>query len=297
MTTESKFDKVRETFDFTVDKFPLSGPDGMKTPFYGLFRSDTSEVVNGGSVTSRYVPHQTDDVLALVEAAEEAFDGEIDVKCHFRNGHYVSIAPTKEQRHSVFGTNDNIWPRIKLHAGYDGRAFVASMGYFRDLCKNMAELLKIKGTSVKIRHTSGLRPKMNDLISTFQTLKESWGTLTGVIDQLQSRETQLVEFLDQIYPQPEADATKRAVTVHKNRTEAIFKRLQNERYRSQRPAMGADFNVSLWEAFNAVQGYVQHDATRKSGFTGEFDRILLASRDGAVKQAESLALFHADLAA
>ena len=30
-------DSVSSKFDFTVDKFPLSGPDSLKTPLYGLF--------------------------------------------------------------------------------------------------------------------------------------------------------------------------------------------------------------------------------------------------------------------
>ncbi len=288
--TQDVASKVRESFNFSVDKFPLSGPDGMATPWYALFRSDTESVVGNGSVTSRYVPHQTEDVLALVDAASEAFDGEIDVKCHFRNGHYVSIAPTKEERRSVYGTQDNIWPRVVVNAGYDGKAFRATMGYYRDLCLNLAMLDKIEGTTVSIRHTSGLRSKMDELIATFNTLRNSWGTLTGVIDRLQNREVQMVDFLNAIYPQPETDASKRAVTVHKNRTEAIFNRLTSERYRSNRPALGSDYVVSAWEAFNAVQGYVQHNATRKTGFNGEFDRILLANRDAAVRKAQSLAL-------
>jgi hypothetical protein len=32
---------VRSAFDFTVDKFPLFGPENMRTDQYGLFRSDT----------------------------------------------------------------------------------------------------------------------------------------------------------------------------------------------------------------------------------------------------------------
>ena len=49
----SAADQVRAAFDFTVDKFPLSGPDGMRTPWYAMFRSDNNEVVGEGSVTSR----------------------------------------------------------------------------------------------------------------------------------------------------------------------------------------------------------------------------------------------------
>jgi hypothetical protein len=54
--------------------------------------------------------------------------------------------------------------------------------------------------------------------------------------------------------------------------------------------MGGDFRVSAWEAFNAVQGYVQHEASRKNGFKNEMDRLILANQDAAVYRAEALAL-------
>ena len=282
--------KVQADFDFNVDKFPLSGPDGMTTPWYALFRSDTSEVVGNGSVTSRYVPHQTEDVLALVDAAGEAFDGKIDCRTHFRDGHYVSIQPTGHDRLKVYGEQDNVWPRIVINAGYDGRAFNATMGYYRDLCRNLAMLKRVDGTTVSIRHTSGLRGYMDSLISTFNTLRESWAGLSDIILQLQRAEIQMVDFLNEIYPQPETDSSKRAITVHQDRTEAIFKRLQTERFRSNRPTLGNDYKVSAWEAFNAIQGYVQHDAQSKKGFKSDFDRILRASRDANVKQAENLVM-------
>lgn len=286
--------RVKEVFDFSVDKFPLSGPDGMATPWYGLFRSDTGTVVGPGSKTDRYQPHTTDDVLALVEAAQEAFETDVKVDCHFRDGHYVSIAPTDGHRRSIFSKDgndtDNIFPRIFISAGYDGRSFQATMGYWRDLCANLSMLKSIKSTRAKIRHTSKLRGEMNDLIRTFQVLKESWGGLTSLIDELEGRKVQMVDYLNAIYPQPDEDAGKRAVTVHKNRTEAIIKRLQDECYRSGRPAMGGDLLVSAWQAYNAVQGYVQHDSSRKRGFSSEFDRIINASRDQAVHKAELLAL-------
>ena len=281
---------VRNAFDFSVDKFPLSGPDRLTTPWYALFRSDTESVVGKGSVTSRYVPHQTEDVLALVDAASEAFDGDIDVKCHFRDGHYVSIQPNSHDRLKVYGEQDNVWPRVIINAGYDGRAFSATMGYYRDLCRNLAMMRRVEGTTVSIRHTSGLRGHMDSLIGTFNTLKDSWKGLSDVIMHLQNVDVQVVDFLNEIYPQPDEDASKRGVTVHRERTEAIFKRLQDERYRSGRAAMGSDFTISAWEAFNAVQGFVQHDAQSKTGFKSDFDRILRASRDANVRNAESLVL-------
>ena len=287
VVSDSVVDTVKSKFDFTVDKFPLSGPDGLKTPLYGLFRSDTMDYV-GKPCSKHYVAHQSDDVLALVESAGEAFEGVGDVQCHFRDGHYVSIAPTTAERRAIYGTSDNIFPRFIVNAGYDGRAFSAIMGFYRDACSNLAMMRQIEGTSVSIRHGSGLREKMDDLIQTFSVLRESWATLGDVIAELQTREVRMADFLDQIYEQP-AEDSKRGKTVHKNRTEAIFRRLSRERFTTGRGTMDSQFNVSAWEANNAVQCYVQHDATRK-GSPSDFARIIQASNDSAVKKAESLAL-------
>lgn len=285
------FSKVSSKFNFTVDKFPLAGPDGMRTPWYGLFRNDNGEVVGDGSVSSRYVPHQTDDVLALVEATSSAFEGITNVDCYFRNGHYVTIQPTREERVAILqnGT-DNVFPRVIIRAGYDGKAFNATMGYYRDLCRNMARISAVRTTSVSIRHTSGLREKMNELIDTFSVLKESWADLTQVITAMESRRVSMTEFLDTVYGNPDVDS-KRAVTQHKNRTEAIFRRLTSEQIRSGRQTISSNdgFMVSVWEAFNAVQGYVQHDATRKGG-SDPLNRAIQAMNDQAVSRAESYAL-------
>ncbi len=282
---------VKNVFNFSVDKFPLSGPDNMRTEWFGLFRSDTSKPVGTGSVTSRYVPHQTDDVLALVESAAEAFDGVGEVKCHFRDGHYVTVQPTRDFRKDIFGTVDNIFPRIVIRAGYDMRAFNASVGFWRDLCLNLGRLASVRGTSVRINHTSGLRSKMDELIQTFGQLKNGWNALAETAVRLEAQQVSMVDFLDQVYGQPVAGETTRAVTIHENRTKAIFTRLATERARMGKPPMikGDGFTVSAWEAFNAIQGYTQHDATRR-GSPGDFERILLASEDASVLKAETLVM-------
>ncbi len=285
--------KVSSVFNFSVDKFPLAGPDGLRTPWYGLFRSDNNQVVGNGSVTSRYVPHQTDDVLALVEASASAFEGVSCLDCYVRDGHYVTIQPTREERVTIFdghGNPDRIFPRIIIRAGYDGKAFSATMGYYRDLCRNMSRISGVKTTTVSIRHTSGLRPKMNDLIDTFSVLKNSWADLSTVIQAMENRRVSLVDFLDTVYGQPNPDS-QRAVTQHKNRTEAIFKRLAREQLQTGRQPMNASdrFTVSVWEAYNAVQGYVQHDA-RRNGSIDTASRIILAMNDQAVQAAERHAL-------
>jgi len=289
VNTSSASQIVRDAFNFSVDKFPLSGPDNMQTPFYGLFRSDNQQVATDRSVSKQYVPHTTDDVCAIVEAAESAFDCSAEVKCHFRMGHYVDIAPNADMRRSVYGTTDNVWPRIVVSAGYNGKAFRATMGYYRDLCRNLAMMTRVSGTTVSIRHSSGLRGHMDQLIADFTHLGQSWDTLTETITAMQSREVQLADFLRDVYGEPTAE-TGRAVTIHQNRTEAIFRRVLSERRASGRPQIDSSFTVSAWEAYNAIQGFSQHEATRRSGFNNDFDRILMASRDRNVLKAEELLL-------
>ena len=288
--TADAISEVRDTLNFTVDKFPLSGPDGMATPFYGLFTSHDGKVV-GNAVTNRYRCHQTDYVVAITEAAISALEDEdIQVKCHFRDGHYVEYTPSNGQRLAVYGTADNIFPRFLLRAGYDSRAFSVSLGYYRDLCSNLHIPQSIGKSIVRtIRHTSGLRGKMDELISDFSELGKGWDAIQAAVNRMSARDVVLTDFLKEVYGEPEGES-KRAETIHKNRTEAIVRRLLGEQVRSGRPQMGGDFRVSAWEAFNAVQGYVQHEATRKSGFNNEMDRIILANKDGAVGRAELLAL-------
>ena len=284
--------QVRDAFNFSVKKLPLSGPNGTPTPWYALFRSDTMEVVSGGSVTSRYVPHQTEDVLTLVDAAAEAFGNNVTCQCYFYNGHYVSIQPTQHERLKVFGEHDYVWPRLVIKASYENRAFSATMGYYRDLCRNLAMLKQVHGTNMSIRHITGLQDNMVSLISTFSGLKASWANLSDVILRLQDVEVRMDDFLSSIYPEPDMDAGTRAFTYHENRNGAILDRLNRERYHSYRPPVTQEnsFKVSAWEAFNAVQGYVQHSTRQKKGFGSELNRALKASNDATVQKAERLAM-------
>ena len=291
---------VRSAFDFSVDKFPLFGPDNMATDQYGLFRSDTGYLTGVKSISKQYVPHTTDDVCALVEAASTAFDGHLDLKCHWRNGHYVSINPTVETRRSVFGSTDAIWPRIMLRGGFDGKGFKATMGYWRDLCLNMSMLEQVEATSVSIRHSSNLRMKMDELIQTFEGLKAGWDNLTEVAANMQSRTVNQYEFIREVFadrtPSDEQfqllalnpNAKIRGIKVWENMIKAMVNRVNTEAVKSGR-ATGRK-EISAWEAFNMVQGYVQHDAQAKTGFKDQFSRILRAANDRHVKRAAQLAM-------
>ncbi len=156
-----------------------------------------AEVVGEGSVTDRYTPHQTEDVIALVDACESVFDEASQVKTHFRNGHYVSVAPSDDYRRSIYGSRDNIFPRLIIRGGYDRSAFNVTLGIYRDACQNLAMLRSVTETYQSIRHTSGLRFAMDELVAQFQTLKDGWQTLENLVHGMQAAEVSMVDFLNE----------------------------------------------------------------------------------------------------
>lgn len=280
--------QVAESFNFTVDKFPLQGPDNAKTPHYGLFRSDTGECV-GNAVRKTYNPHTTEQVCQLTEAAAGVFGEGCTARCYFWHGHYVTVAPPDSFRRSVFGTSDNIWPRLIIRAGYDGKSFFSQLAYYRDVCSNLAlPQLAENGAFGKFRHSLSLDAKVEELRRSFERLAAGWDSVVETCRDMDAKQVSLAEFIRQVYPLPD-DASRRTRTTYDNRVEKIITRVLRERQETGRPEIGDGFMVSAWEAFNGVQGYVQHDATRQ-GKPDEYRRAILALSDRAVHRALAVAL-------
>lgn len=281
--------KIEEAFPFEVIKKPLVGIDGERTGFHGLFRNDTNECVSRTVVRGNYVPHTLDDIKAIASAAGQALEGGIaDVQCTFNSGHCVVAQPSREHRLSVFGSADNIFPRLVIRAGYGGQSFKATLGTYRDACRNLAMLRQVEGVSRSIIHVRGLRDRMNELIETFSIVAASWDRIGEVVRRMEQNEVRLKDFLGEIYPEPER-ATGRAATEHEKRTEAIFRRILRERVATGRPEIGNEWIVSGWEAYNGIQGYMQHDSARR-GNPDDIRRAIMANNHRSVRQAEMLAL-------
>lgn len=280
-------DQIRAAFPFSVDKLPLAGPDNMRTPHYGLFRDDTSECV-GVACKRTYVPHTVDDVAALAEAAAAAFDDNASVNCLWHgDGHHVTVAPSVEYRREVFG-QDVIWPRLIVSASYDGCAFSAHLGFYRDACRNMAMLQSVgRRVSTRIRHTHHLRERLAELRDAFSHLAAGWDGVVQTAQRLNRAEIDLAAFIRTVYPEPDG-ASRRTRGSYDRRVRRIVTRIMRERMTLGRPADNIG-RATAWEAFNGVQGYVQHDMSRH-GRPGEFARALLALDDAAVGRAAEHAL-------
>ena len=219
---------IRETienaFPFSVDKFRLSGPDGMRTEHWGLFRSDSAACV-GNACRASYNPHTVDDIATLAEAGAEAFDGPVEITTNWRSGHYLSIAPTDSYRRSIFGTDDNIFPRLLISAGYDGKAFKGSLGLYRDACTNLQMLQSVSGgASESIKHTIRLESKLSGLQNQFKRLVAKWGGLVDAVEKMEAKTVKFNDFLRSVYPGPTTDSG-RSQTSYESKIETIFRRL------------------------------------------------------------------------
>lgn len=280
-TLTSVKNEVLDSFPFTIDKFPLTGPDGLCTPHYGLFRSDNAECLDV-SVKKGYVPHTRDDIAALAEAAIKGFGSEYDatVKCKWipKRGHRVIIEPSRDYRRTVFGSDDNIFPRAIIRADY-GRAFRADFGMFRDTCSNLMMIRGVKATSFSIRHTNSLRDKMDELISGFEGLAASADNVYEIALKLEAERASVKEFLSTLYPGDSKHDIRRA--------QKMLTRLMQEKRETGRALVVEE--ASLWELVNCVTGYVEHDKTRR-GKPDSTTRALLALDDKESEEAWKLAL-------
>lgn len=275
-------DKVFASFPFEVNKLPLSGPDNLSTPHYGLFKSDDGECMDA-AVKGAYVPHTVDDVAACVEAAAVGFKSEhdIEVTCKWapKKGHRVIVQPSKEYRLSIYGDKDNVFPRAIIRADY-GRGFRADFGLYRDACRNLMMVRNVEGISVSLRHTANLRTKLDELITDFTNLAGVCDNVYEIATTLESRRVEVADFLSELYP-----GTKKT---DKSRAQSMISRMLRERAQTGRPA-GDVQHASLWELVNAVTGYVQHNKKRV-GSPDQVGRALAAIEDKEADAAWRLAM-------
>ena len=265
---------VANAFDFHVEKQKVAlGPDCIPTNSYGLVRynQDGSREHVGRFCSKNYVPHTTDDVLALTEAACNVFDGDVKVRTHFEHGHYVDITPSDQHRIAVYKGRDSMFPRFMINGSYNGRGFSASLGYYRDLCRNLAMMKKVtEGSHVSIAHTSHLRSRMDSLINTFSTLKEKWQTMSTLIAQLTEIPLNVEQFMRDVYGEPKGKSTR-----YENKIEKVLNRLASESHRLGQPDPKQTGESSAWLLWNAVQGHEQHNS-RRSKPTTDFGRVIKA---------------------
>lgn len=264
-------DLVRSTFS-PVSMAPLTGPDNMTTPHFGLFRMDDGYCFPI-SVKSAYKPHTTQDIVDLTTACLTAWNS--THQCRVTPnwgpaGHRVIIGPSKNYRRSICGTKDNIYPRAVLDFPFGGRPKF-TVGMFRDVCKNL-QIIRGDKYTTKFGHTTSGRIVLADTIDRLKSGIGQFDSLYSLVANMKEQDANVADFLAELYPAPPADASAKAKTQAKNRTEAILTRMLDERTKLDIPNNDPR-TANVWELLNAVTGYVQHTKTRRQQNGKDLDLV------------------------
>ncbi len=260
-------ENVRIKFPNEVKNLPLPGfnvkganGEYIKPRFHGLFLVDSDGIptaeVGDSSVSPKYVPHSRDDIEILLEAARQAFRGNLRVHCSWNDAHILVVKPTQETFLELY-SQERISPRLSIFAGFAGRSINASLGLYNTLCDNMALMSTVHAVNASIRHTLSMRDRLAELVRQFETIQGSWADTQVRIKQLNEKTVNTAQILKEIFGDiPEKGKGR---TQLENRIEKIVTRLNNESMRVGRD-LGSE--TTGWRLFNALQGAFQHDFTR-----------------------------------
>lgn len=285
----SKIDRaIDAAFPFEVHKYPLIGPDNMPTPHYGLARTDRNDATAWAKVTVKknYKAHTTDDVKQMARAAAHGFGvavEDVEVRCSWKEGkgHRVAIRPTKEYRRTICHAagDDNIFPQFIVRADY-GAAFKASVGMYRDACKNMQMIRRVNGSTISLRHCGNFREHFDATVEEFKQLAAKYDSVVIAAETLAKRKVDTLQFLEDLYPRPLESDSRSRKTRHARRLAAISQQLEKDR--QVLAGQDTDDNLpsgkliegypitffadtNLWELVNAVTGFVQHTKRANRG--------------------------------
>lgn len=141
--------------------------------------------------------------------------------------------------------------------------------------------IQLAGT---IKHTKQLRDAMPQLIAQFADVASRWSEVVAFTQRMGEHRVNVDAFLNSVYGEPKETDGNRKKTTRSNLYNAITRRMMGERVKLQQP-LADPSKATLWEVFNAVQGYHQHDIPRRGGNDNAESRVWLGLDDPNVSRA------------
>lgn len=271
----------------------LHDKNGNELPIRGVFFKDDSEAAKFGAQERLVVLHSKgekyyfqsredaiDQAITAWKAVRSMGSDDIQMNASFNKGYNVSFTQRMSISERKFAfKNDVCFPNFKFSMPYDS-ASRGDGGLNRIVCSNLLTTRKVAGFHFAVRHTKNMGEKLSQIEAGIATIVKNWDAFIDYCNSLAKSSINLVEFYNAIYgskPEP-----GRGLTVWQNRLDAIRSRLNREAEKLEiSPTNG-------WMVYNALQGYLQNDTTRKA------DDIItlanLANNSPELLEAESLIL-------
>lgn len=271
----------------------LCDSNGKELPIRGVFFASEEDAKKFGADSRLVVLHSKgegyyfqsredaiDQAITAFKAVRAMGGDDIEMRANFHKGYYVSFAQRIENsRRKFMFENDVIFPAYNFRFSYDSTSS-GDGGGKRFICSNLVTTKTVAGFHFSVRHTKNMGEKMITIENGIAKIAQNWDTFLDYCESMGKKSVDLFKFYSEIYG--DKPDSKRGVTVWQNRFEAIESRLNRESHKlGISPSNG-------WLVFNAIQGYLSHDATRKEG---EFlVRSDLANGSPELAKAESLIL-------
>ncbi len=258
-------DHLAKEFTREVIKVPLSGPDNLPSPHYGLCFDDAESRKDWMRCTVKqgYIPHTREDVALLSETVAAGLDLELDqvkISAFFKpnTGHRVAVQPTIGYRKALNASPlDTLWPKFIINANYGG-SFTAQCGMYRDACSNMQMMRRVEHTTVSLRHVGNFRDNFEDTVQQWQSLSARFDSIVEAANHFRETQVRADEFYNTLYPEPSAADSAAKHRRHKEKLRSMMTRLIKERNKVGNTTADV-VKCNLWELVNSVTGFVQHD--------------------------------------
>lgn len=248
----------------------LCGPDGEPVTskenlavqgWVANIRSDNGAVL--GVVGEGFVPIQNSELASLIMEAASAEKVTTEVAGSLRGGREVFFLVHLGAFNIGRDHLDNFALFANGHAG--SRALVVKPTMVRVVCANTMAAALAEGTrELRLRHTGGIRGRIDDIRKVLTSTAESVQRENDAARALASRRMSTAEsdaFLVAAYeklrgPIPGPDAREVGELSRRTRAiEAISSMISRRNHEQQ--VLGAD--TSAWLSANAVTGWIEHD--------------------------------------
>ena len=249
------------------------------------------------TVGKRYKPVQNEELFAFADAIHDA-----NADCRWES------AGSLKKGKVVFGTvdiprtmvldpqgaNDQTKLYLIVWTSHDGSVAVqAAVTPVRVVCQNTLNLaMKNAKQSFKIRHTQSVEGRI-------QVARETLGLALGYFDEFEVQakalysqaitDAEFSKLIQTIYPKPDKDAAKVALTKWENKVVLLDDLYHNS-------PTNSTIKGTAWGAFNALTERLDYYRTSRTGNTESlnagasgFDPILTAEKNKILKAVKSLA--------
>ena len=267
----------------------LCDQNGRELPIRGVFFADDRPnrlVVLHSKSESYYFQSREDaiDQSIIAYKAVKAMGADtVRMSFSFNKGYNVAFTVTKDwdtaTRKFMFA-NDIMFPEYRFSMSYTS-THRGNGGSHRIICSNLLTTAMVAGLNFSIRHTKNMGEKLNDINEGVAAIANNYPKFLEYCEAMGKRVVNPVDFYTALYGSKPVEAG-RGQTVWTKRYDAIKDRLDSESSK-----LGIDRN-NAWLVFNAVQGYLQNDTTRK--VDDYISRGLDTAANPILAKAEHLAL-------